>query len=1592
MADSYLDLPSSPDPLADDDVPAPVYSSARPSTQRIGKTMPQHELSAISIPPPSSSMRYTSPSRRSPRKRTFELDVGNEKSPQRILVTVEAEEDMRRGTVSRRLFESPSPSRKASPTRTNRRREAITTTVPLNDDPSMLAGDNATPRKRGRPRGSSNGTPMPKTRKRAATPMKRASKKTRADGEPASETGIMSDAPTDTIEDAEEDTPKVPKPRARKTPKKAPVSSAAPSSQTTAKSTGRKRGRPRKVQIAEDVNDVMSETGAEAHNTGHGADAVRPASELPSELAREEDPAEHENDAPADHSPYGEGDGTPIPANPDTLQKPESAQRMSESPAPSYGEDPAEYDDAGLSDGFPAMEPQSDFESDAGGVTYSGQDNLTHASDFSMIAVESLPSFHASFHANVSRIPEEPEHEMGEETNMMISRTMESLRRSWQNEGNGNGKSPAQPAHAAAYDLSSYENGDEDRDELQEDASVVAGNSRARAFSKSPRRPKSTPLSRQIFAAKTPRTNDSFSSIPDSILKAATPGPLSAKPISASNSQQDESMYDDSFSEIPDAVLEAATPAPMKRTVLFPEEANHSSSPRHEPSSTNRSSGTNLGSSRLPTPDDTSSSSHSGSKRSHEDDIEADIEPTVASFASLRQSIPSSPLTKRPIATDLATSDIQHELNDTPERRHSAPTLPPSSKNPSDRQRSRSRSKSVDVTAPSRRPTLSPIVRAGRTLQNVMSDRSSPEGRESSLGSPFRGSFSNEPPHQMEYFRQSSRSPAPSSQNRKSQSNARRPSFAAAALAQSVRSSLSNHSRNNSRDIIGTVEDPFGPDMHDNSHSESLKRSAYVLNDKGSAPAPSVKYPSLASSTRAMPSSDDQMSGQDDTPSPKTTRKENPQEVRSANSSFATQGTNLSDTLAARAAELENSLRDDENDEMVDEMQDEESHSMADGEDDFDLWDVEASRSSPRKPQVPVAASQPTEAPPTRRSKIPSPWRKTSRRLIYQDEIISPTQIEIEESAQSEVEEAPSNLARPRQSIVPPQPQSDSEPESQSEPEPEPASEHRDQLTTPEDEIGAENDEANIQDVIMRGGLEDSGSESGHEEIRHEADDLPEEHQNDELQESAENMGPTYGSEYSIVAEREEETSDRQTTKHAAPVDTTEYSLVQQQQQNDSSSSQAKPSAKKSRLLGGFDILSFFSSPATVPPMNAPESKPAPIAQPKYEKPAPKQPQTSIWGSGLFPSIPQKEFRPSPERRVNLFSREGSREPSRGPILPSNDTVADTYGASSSPSPSRSAAPSTPERDVFPPIQQKRNFTPKPGRSGSSLFAPGPTTSSHGRNQNDNRFLQIPSDEPDESSILTEGSEYERVPPREVPSRWDRHLSPSKSAFRSPLKPTTPGRVVAFANNGLSPLAQAQGRMNGANVNTQPVSISSDSSSDVDSEGDDTTISPGPSKQSALRGKENQPVPAIRINATNTVTDSKTASSSSASLRKPSTRPKTLATALSPAAWSKQHWIRLDELLQLRRRDPLQFQLQCPLPPRAQRRGSAAVLGKEVRAQGDSLVIEAWHLDVIDAFRLEVGGVWDESALAKRVFGLVVGEQRRRAGRVIRGNRAKVLA
>ncbi|KAI1083715.1 hypothetical protein F5B20DRAFT_594392 [Whalleya microplaca] len=1542
MADP--DPSSSPDPLVDE-----VPSSVRTFTRHMAKNRSHLDLSAYSIPH-SNTSRNSSPSKQSPRKQTFELDVGDERSPQRILVTVEAEEAMKRG-INRRLFPSSSPVRNA-----RAKGATTTTTVPLNDG---LEGD--TPRKRGRPRRTSNGTPMPpRGKKRAGTPIQKSARRTRQKGDQGSEASMLSDAPMRTEEDSA-------KPKSRRkagnTPKPTSTTSAVPSSQLSGKTTGRKRGRPRKALMPEEVAAVLTETGTRSGDSMLNTEISHPEDEISGNLPSLSNVSSGVARNQGYQGHIGSNDGvptsdvppnsTPTPAHRHIPHELESSPLNSGLPTASHHEEQSDGADYGMSDGFPAMEERhSDVESDVGdngGMTHDGQYTLAHASDFSMIAVESLPSFQASFQASVNQVPSDHQEELGDETNLIINQTLESLRRSTQSD-----TARQSPSHLDVDRSTTRSSRLDAPDGLRGE---TGDNSRL-LLSRSPRRPKPLPLNRKVFAGKAPHGDDLFSSIPDSVLRAATPGRLPMNPT-ISVEQRESTVYDDSFSEIPEELLEAVTPGRAPRTINPADEiATGDSALRNHINSANRGVASQLSSSRLPTPDDTSSS-NAGSKRAHEDEIATSNEAQDVAAPFPHSDVRSSPpIINRPQDVGFGLSQLNQDVDGTPEVQQSSPQLPPSAKANSER------SKSLEPPLPKIRPSLSPIVRVGRTLQNVMSDRPSPE-REGSLGSPFRGSAGNEAPRPVSsgHSQQSSvaRSPIQSNYNM-AQHNHQSLLNPITALTQSTRSSFSRSQDAMENTVSGNARQPFAHGIHDHSQAESSGGPASTANNRALRPRNTANPLSGPSSIRVAPPSDDEMSwaefGGDRRQG--TTRESNSQQVRARSSSIdGTRGSDGSQAVSPVetgiqreiAEEPEEKIEEDDNGEVWDYE-----------EDDGDIWDIEASRPSPEKAE-PAQTAPESPVPPPRRSKIPSPWRRTSRRLIYQDEITSPSRIEIEESSQSEPEE--SFLARSMQRPL--------------------SSRQRAQKRLSEP---FEIREESIVPLEQEAPVPQLGEQEEHTDVDEDEPVLPEPQSRAPLPSiQEESMEPAYVSEYSMVAEENPK----------EPAEVSEFSMVAQQMQ-DGPTTQKKPAPAKSRFFGGFDIMSFFSSPAALP-KRAPDTKEVEeprkaqqVAQPVLEQPLQKEPQQSLWATGLFPSIPQKEFRPSPERRVDLFSP--------APVLRSTGTIPDTYASTSpspspapsnspSPAPSQSPSPSTPEQQTFQPIEQKRNFTPRPGQSGSNLFVPGPSGLSTGKSDTTVGLLQLPSEE-QESSIMTDGTDYERVPPREKPSRWDRNLSPSKSCFRSPLKPTTPGRVVAFTNSTSSPLAQAQARAEQRNSNSNnilfqgpPLQPISEGTENNRSTSPASTTSGGSSSNSRASANTDTDTTAPTARFATTTTNNNNNKPTHTSTATTSVQPPRAAYPLSQTEWTKAHWVRMDEMLQLRRHSPLQFAQLCPLPPRHRRR-SAAILGKEVTAQGERLVLEPWHLEVVEAFRLEVGG-WDERNLAKRLFALLVGEERRRKGRVEKG-------
>ncbi|KAG7113742.1 hypothetical protein HYQ44_008444 [Verticillium longisporum] len=97
---------------------------------------------------------------------------------------------------------------------------------------------------------------------------------------------------------------------------------------------------------------------------------------------------------------------------------------------------------------------------------------------------------------------------------------------------------------------------------------------------------------------------------------------------------------------------------------------------------------------------------------------------------------------------------------------------------------------------------------------------------------------------------------------------------------------------------------------------------------------------------------------------------------------------------------------------------------------------------------------------------------------------------------------------------------------------------------------------------------------------------------------------------------------------------------------------------------------------------------------------------------------------------------------------------------------------------------------------------------------------------------------------------------------------------------------------------------------------------------------------------------------------------------LSRTVWGDTHYRYMHRLIKMRRKGPFNNYV---FPEDFERR-TGWLMGQTVFAHDETqqtLVLNAWHLNVIDVFMSEVKGVWDELELAIRLFSIVVMERLR---------------
>ncbi|RSL98488.1 hypothetical protein CEP52_010293 [Fusarium oligoseptatum] len=423
----------------------------------------------------------------------------------------------------------------------------------------------------------------------------------------------------------------------------------------------------------------------------------------------------------------------------------------------------------------------------------------------------------------------------------------------------------------------------------------------------------------------------------------------------------------------------------------------------------------------------------------------------------------------------------------------------------------------------------------------------------------------------------------------------------------------------------------------------------------------------------------------------------------------------------------------------------------------------------------------------------------------------------------------------------------------------------------------------------------------------------------------------------------DEQASDADATEDAVPesAQAEEYSLLSQRDNVQQQQSKAPESAVKASR---FDLSTFFSSPATIPGMLAEKFLSAKKPASRPAEPEMVEAEPTLPTSSMFPQLPQQELRPRVGPRAGFFSPVRAPQP----VSRRQEEEAESQGASTEQEGTEEQSePEELEEHEMPSVPQKRNFTPQRRQPSQSFFktstqAAAPATSAPTPPRMQLSHADIQRWQQETSNASEDSPEPSRPLLRPLPPR---NASPTKSSLRSPLKPHTPGRVVEFTSSVLSPVEQAKARQQRRLSNSSAASQSSNTAQ-----------------------RPRLPPPRQNANKENAVASDVSMSEASPVAKQQQPQP------LSTTVWTRQHWLFLDELLQLRRQGPYRTNYE---------RRSDKYLGKTVKSQGESMTLERWHLDCVDAFKAEVGG-WDEASLAKRLFALILGEERRSRGIVDR--------
>ena len=957
----------------------------------------------------------------SPTKQTFELDVGNNLSPQKLRVTVEAgNSDMENtySNVDEIGHAPPSPVRKPI----NRRRERTTTiTIPVKGLSDSEEEQNVVTPKQGRGRPKKSATPVPaKSRGRASTPTQKLKGKGKrksigdlVDGDDEEDFDFHIGKGVEVGRGKGRSRSRSTKSTSRKL---ASAAKQVESSETLVSGTTSKNGRSRRKTLLPDEVVVLEDE----RNVGDGNEEETPLAEMSGALSRADSNAVSPISAfstirstttiggdepditiarfhPGQETPRLVGWSSPRVV--DAPHTSESQQKYP-SPSPSPHKTPgwSEEDSVAMISVSP-RNPETEIDRQQKAVNDPGEgdelgelrefDTILESEGFSMISVDSVPSFRDQLSSPLSN-------QEKKSLNPIKNRNILATQEIEVGKDDSFSSIPADILEAATPAR-----------KLQNQSFLAVQNAVVdNSFSSIPpdileaATPARKPKLSKIQEIRKSRIENSFSSIVPELSETGTPSREPSLASSVSKATKPREAYEDSFSAIPSAILEAATPGIQRQALSNLSNVTQAGSTSDKveipaPSQTVASAQRNdrsLTSTRLPTPEETPSpaanqAAEAISGNPPTSSAEAFTEQTRGHESSVHSQIRSSPPSIAPrrytyTAHLRQRRQLHPDETRTPSIVFSSPSLPPPI------QVVRGNPVSGLGLEQEQRPALSPTVRAGRVLQGIVVP-SSPRSRAQSLGSPFKSPIVE---------RRSSSSVAHDTISAPHERGGK--PLPRIDLAGNLFPCFPQPKRGTSNNIVHH-DDPFSMKSPSQQRSPSPdEKQAYSLEIPEKRRLSNPRLSNIRSEGNSI-HSDDAMSWQAEEEVPindATTSL-----VNHINSSAGARGSSLGVDVSHPSAEdstkiweqkwaaersaVSNQIRNaNDSQVIVIDSDDEALSGEVDDEEDFELLVETLNSSSPIAPPRPDKPKCDNVGKP-RRSKIPSPWRKNSKRLAYSDEL-----------------------------------------------------------------------------------------------------------------------------------------------------------------------------------------------------------------------------------------------------------------------------------------------------------------------------------------------------------------------------------------------------------------------------------------------------------------------------------------------------------------------------------------------------------------------------------------------------------------------------